>query len=127
MARFTIETTYDLPVYRHRSYEAGSAEDACRLALEDESWEDAQSDCECAGKTYVTGTWANTDTTYQGETMPTPEHLDETVQRKADIFDALLTILKEPARPMELSRQEFENWLPRALDVIARAESVVGE
>ncbi len=34
MPRFTIETTYRLPVYRHRTYEAETVEQACRLAIE---------------------------------------------------------------------------------------------
>jgi len=36
MHRFTIETTYRLPVYRQRTYEAETLEQACRLAIEDE-------------------------------------------------------------------------------------------
>ena len=31
----------------------------------------------------------------------------------------------EPARPLGLSRTEFEEWLPRALAVIAEAQSIV--
>jgi hypothetical protein len=36
MPIFTIETTYRLPVYRQRSYEADSLAEACRFAVEDD-------------------------------------------------------------------------------------------
>lgn len=39
MTIFTIETTYHLPVYRQRSYEADSLE-AADLALADKGWDD---------------------------------------------------------------------------------------
>ena len=38
-AYFTIEATYRIPVYRQRSYEAGTLAEACRLAVEDDDWE----------------------------------------------------------------------------------------
>jgi hypothetical protein len=57
---------------------------------------------------------------------PVPDEFDETVQRKADLFDALVAIVREPARPMGLSRHEFERWLPQALDVLANADAIVG-
>jgi len=35
MTDYTVETTFRLPVYRHRTYSAETAEAACRLAVED--------------------------------------------------------------------------------------------
>ena len=124
MGNFAVETAYHLPIYRHRNVDANSPEEACRLAIDDESWDDEQSDYENAGETYVTGIWADTDRAYSGRAVPVPERFQETVQRKAEIFDALLALLKEPAQPRGLSSREFESWRQRALEVIARAESI---
>ena len=35
MPIYTIETTYHLPVYRQRTYNAGTIADACRKAIEE--------------------------------------------------------------------------------------------
>ena len=61
MPIFTIETTYRLPVFRHRSYEAETIADACRLAIEDDDWSHEMHDYESAGETYVTGLWQGRD------------------------------------------------------------------
>lgn len=58
MATITIELSYRLPVYRHVTIEAESVEEACRIAMEDEDWDDGQHDYESAGATYVSGAWA---------------------------------------------------------------------
>jgi hypothetical protein len=36
MPNFTIETTYHLPIYRHRRYAPDTLEEACRLAIQDD-------------------------------------------------------------------------------------------
>ena len=81
---------------------------------------------ESAGETYVTGIWeggeANT-----GPAISVPEGFGELVQRKADLFDTLLALLKEPAQPMGLSHDDFERWLRRALATIARAEAIIAD
>ncbi|HRO01274.1 MAG TPA: hypothetical protein PLX43_07185, partial [Nitrobacter sp.] len=58
----TIEITYHLPVYRQRSYEAANLAEACRLAVEDDDWDNEKRDYETAGETYVTGIWEGQDT-----------------------------------------------------------------
>ncbi|WP_266065087.1 hypothetical protein [Brucella intermedia] len=126
MPFFTVETTYHLPVYRQRTYRAQSAEDACRLAIEDDGWANAKEDVETSGETYVTGLWKGRQA-YSGPNIPIPERFDETVQRKADLFAALLALLREPAQVMGLSRHDFEQWLPRAQAVIAKADAIVGD
>ena len=55
MPRFTIESTNRIPVYRQRTYEADTVEQACRLAIEDDDWSDQKEDYESSGETYVTG------------------------------------------------------------------------
>ncbi|WP_442580064.1 hypothetical protein ACSBOB_32110 [Mesorhizobium sp. ASY16-5R] len=56
MPLFKVETTYHLPVYRRRTYEAANPEEACRLAIDDR-WEDGKEDVDTPGETYVTGPW----------------------------------------------------------------------
>ena len=97
MPVFTIETTYHLPVYRHRSITADTLEEACRLAIDDEDWWDQKHDYDNSGQTYVSGAWNGPDSAYQGEPLPVPSQFDETVQRKADHFLVLLRLLKSCA------------------------------
>lgn len=72
MPKFTIETTYDLPVFRHRTYEASDALAACALALADDNWEGAKQDYETCGETTVTGVWDGEDAAYMGKSIPLP-------------------------------------------------------
>lgn len=66
MPVFTIETTYRLPVFQHRSYEAETIADACRLAIEDDDWSHEKHDYESAGESCVTGAWQGRDVAYRG-------------------------------------------------------------
>lgn len=126
MPLYTVETTYRLPVYRQRTYEAATPEAACALAIADEGWGDAQEDVETSGETYVTGIWKGR-AAHSGEELSVPDKFDETIQRKAELFEVLVSILREPARRMGLSPYQFENWLPRALAVIARADAIIAD
>jgi hypothetical protein len=72
MPQFTIETTYPLPVYRHRTYEADTIEQTCRLALEDDDWSNETRDYESAGETIVTGIWEGADAAYRARALPIP-------------------------------------------------------
>jgi hypothetical protein len=94
MPTFTIETTFHLPVYRHRSITADTLEEACRLAMTDEDWWDQKYDYDNAGVTNVSGAWLGEDAAYRGPALPVPSRFDETVQRKADHFPVLLGLLK---------------------------------
>jgi hypothetical protein len=55
MPVFTIETTYRLPAYRQRTYEADTIEEACRLAIEDDDWSGQEEDYDASGEIYVSG------------------------------------------------------------------------
>lgn len=125
MPPYTVETTYRLPVYRQRTYDAATPEEVCRLALEDEGWEDGKEDVETSGETYVTGIWEGEDAAFSGPAVSVPDEFDETVQRKADLFEELVAVLRHPARPMGLSEWEFGHWLPRALAVIGKADAIL--
>ena len=62
MPHFTIEATYRIPVYRQRTYEPDTLDEACRLAIEDDAWSGQKKDYESSGETYVTGAWPGADT-----------------------------------------------------------------
>ena len=94
MPIFTMETTYRLPVYRQRCYEAETLEAACALAIADEGWDDEKSDVETSGDTYVTGAWDGRDAAYRGRALSIPSQFGEQVQRRADHFEVLLGLLK---------------------------------
>src|SRR5262245_43419897 len=97
MPVFTIETTYRLPVYRHRTYTADTLEEACRLAVADDDWWEQKHDYDSSGQIYVSGTWEGPDAAYEGEPLPVPSPFDEALQRKADHFETLLGLLKKCA------------------------------
>jgi len=122
---FTIETTYRLPVYRQRTYHAETLEEACRLALRDDGWDDRREDAESAGETYVTGIWRGAGAAYQGTAESVPSHYREDVQRRSDHFHALAAILREVAQPMGLSEYDFRRWLPRAQSAVAKADAIL--
>lgn len=125
MPLYTIETTYHLPVYRQCTYEAASADEACELAIEDDDWSCELPDHESAGQTFVTGIWRGRDTAYEGEPVDASGRFGQTVQRKAELFETLVRLLREPARPMGLSRHDFNSWLLRALAAIAVADGIL--
>lgn len=120
---FTIETTYRLPVYRQRCYEAANLAEACRLAVEDDDWDCEKRDYESAGETYVTGVWEGRDTAYRGPAVPVPSHYRESVQRKADHFDVLLGLVKVLIGADEASDRAF--WRERAASAVANAAAIL--
>lgn len=125
MPLFTVESTYRLPIYRHRTYPADSPEAACRLAIEDDDWEAGKEDYECSGETYVTGIWRGRDAAYRGRAIAVPPHFDETVQRKADHFEVLLGLLKIMLADAEAPRPTSPQWLAKASWAIALAEAIL--
>ena len=84
MPHFTIEATYRVPVYRQRTYEADTVEQACRLAIEDDDWSEQKEDYESSGETHVTGAWPGVDTAYRVAALSVPSQFGETLQRKAE-------------------------------------------
>lgn len=97
MPVFTIETTYHLPIYRHRVYAADTLEQACRLAVQDDDWRFERRDYDSSGEVYVSGAWLGPDMAYRGQALPVPSRFDEAVQRKAQHFAVLLGLLKQIA------------------------------
>lgn len=125
MPLYTIETTYRLPVYRHRTYGAAAIDEACRLAIEDDDWSDEKRDDESAGETYVTGVWSGEDAACSGPAQPIPSRHVETMQRIALHFEVLLGLVKLLANAGEAERPDRAFWLKRAQPAIARAEAIL--
>jgi hypothetical protein len=125
MPQFTIETTYRLPVYRHRTYEADTLDQVCQLAVEDDDWSDEKSDTDSSGETYVSGAWQGAGTAYAGSALPIPPQFAETIQRKADHFEMLLGVLKILAHVEDLGAADLPLWLPRAQAAVAKAEAIL--
>jgi hypothetical protein len=126
MPEFTIETTYRIPVYRQRSYQAGTLAEACRLAIEDDDWEGQKEDYESAGETYVTGVWEGADTAYRVPALPVPPHFGETMQRQVAHFEVLLGLLKMLFSDILSGRPTAPEWLVKtARAAIARGEAIL--
>ena len=125
MPTFTIETTYHLPIYRHRTYEADTSDEACRLAIEDDGWSNEKSDIDNSGETYVSGVWQGMDAAYRGPALPIPSQFSEAIQRKADHFETLLGVLNILAHVENLGASDLPYWLPKARAVIAKAEAIL--
>jgi len=125
MPEFTIETTYRLPVFRHRTYFADTPEAACRLAIEDDDWSAQKEDYDSAGETYVTGIWDGPNAAYRGPSLSVPPHFGETVQRQAAHFEPLLGLLKMLASDMRNDRSTPQEWLSRADWAIGKAEAIL--
>lgn len=123
MPTYTIETSCHLPVYRQRTYSADTLEDACLLAIDDDGWDDGEEDVETSGETFVSGIWEG-ELTIVDAWLAIPDRFAETVERKAELFDELIALLREPAQPMGLSEHDFRNWLPRAMAILAKADAI---
>lgn len=125
MPWFTIETAYRLPVYRQRTYDAETIENACRLAIEDDDWSAQKEDHDSVGETYVTAAWAGGVPPYSVPALPVPPHFGETLQRKSDHFEILLGILKVLAHALEGGPGDVPFWQERAAAAIAKAEAIL--
>jgi hypothetical protein len=125
MSAFTIETSYHLPVYWHRTYDAGTVDQACRLAVEDDDWSDEKLDHETAGETYVSSIWRGPDAPYSPPPVPIPSQYGDTLQRKADHFELLLGVVKVLASDSESAALDRAFWQTRAAAAIAKAEPIL--
>jgi hypothetical protein len=127
MAKFTIETTYRLPVFRQRSYEADTLAAACRLAIEDDDWEGQKEDYETSGETYVTGVWPGDTQPYSVPPLAIPAQFGESLQRKSEHFEVLLGLLKVFAHAPEGGPADAPYWRKRADAAITKAEAILAD
>ncbi|UWM84970.1 hypothetical protein [Rhizobium sp. SRDI969] len=125
MPDFTIETTYHLPVFRHRTYEADTLDEACRAAIEDDSWDIAEKDFDSSGAIHITGIWNGAHAAYAGPPLQIPPQFDEPVQRRARHFEILLGLLKILFDDVRAARPPSLDWLARSAWAIARGEAIL--
>lgn len=125
MPDFTIETTYHLPVFRHRAYAADTLEAACRAAIEDDSWHVAEKDFDSSGPVHVTGIWDGAHAAYAGPPLQIPPQFDEPMQRRARHFEILLGLLKMLVDDISATRPPLPDWLARSAWAIARGEAIL--
>ncbi|WPE24292.1 hypothetical protein [Shinella zoogloeoides] len=125
MPDYTIETSYRLPAYRHRTYQADTAALACRQAIEDDDWSGEKLSYEDAGETYVSGIWNGVDTAYSGHAVPVPSHFSETTERKVRHFEILLGLLKLLLADVQAGRAASDDWIERAISAVARGEAIL--
>ncbi|MCA2411443.1 MULTISPECIES: hypothetical protein [Rhizobium] len=125
MPDFTIETTYHLPVFRHRTYQADTLDAACRAAIEDDSWDIAEKDFDSSGPIYVTGIWEGAHAAYAGPPVQIPPQFDEPVRRRARHFEILLGLLKIFFDDAHAARPPSLDWLARSAWAIARGEAIL--
>ncbi|AXA43719.1 MULTISPECIES: hypothetical protein [Rhizobium] len=125
MPDFTIETTYHLPVFRHRTCQADTLDAACRAAIEDDSWDIAEKDFDSSGPIYVTGIWEGAHAAYAGPPVQIPPQFDEPVRRRARHFEILLGLLKIFFDDAHAARPPSLDWLARSAWAIARGEAIL--
>ncbi len=125
MADFTIETTYHLPVFRHRTYAADTLDEACRTAVADDNWDIAEKDFDSSGAIHVTGIWEGAHAAYAGPPVQIPPQFDEPVQRRARHFEMLLGLLKIFFDDVHSARPPSLDWLSRSAWAIARGEAIL--
>jgi hypothetical protein len=114
MPVYTIETTYDLPVYRQRSYSADTLAAACELALQDDDWECASNSYDGASPTYVTGAWRGRGTAYRhGHDLPIPAEHAGPVALVAIVQEALTAWAEQfdgTAAELHVSGADLVDW-----------------
>ncbi|QBJ16730.1 hypothetical protein EYD00_25125 (plasmid) [Agrobacterium sp. 33MFTa1.1] len=125
MPDFTIETTYHLSVFRHRTYAADTPEAACRAAIDDDSWDIAAMDFDSSGPVHITGIWDSKLAAYGGPPLQIPQQFDEPVQRRARHFEILLGLLKMLLDDISSARPPLPDWLARSAWAIARGEAIL--
>ncbi|RUM17132.1 hypothetical protein EFD56_19605 [Rhizobium phaseoli] len=125
MSDFTIETTFHLPVVRHRTYAAETLEAACRAAIDDDNWKMAGNDHDSSRRVHVTGAWEGAHTAYNGPSIPVPSQFEDTLQRRARHFEILLGLLKVFFDDAHANREPSLDWLNRSAWEIARGEAIL--
>lgn len=92
MPQFTVEIAYRLPVYRRRTYETATLEEACSLGVAEEGWSDGEEEVGTAGDPFVSAIWSG-PAPVRGKELHVPGHFDEQLRRKVFLFDILLSRL----------------------------------
>lgn len=72
MPAFTLELCYRLPVYLHVTINADTIEEACRIGIDTQDWEQSKEDYDCSGPVFISDAWHGADAAYQGQTVDVP-------------------------------------------------------
>jgi hypothetical protein len=89
MPKFTIETQYMLPVYRHQTIEADTLEEACQIAVEDDDWTDAKECYDGSGEIHVSGVWEG-ERAYNDTPLVIPDEFLSEDEKKAGTLIEML-------------------------------------
>jgi hypothetical protein len=73
MRNYTVEVTYLVPVYKHVTVKANSAEGAAKAALADDCWDGGKTDWDNCRPEFITGIWLGKDAAYSGIELGVPE------------------------------------------------------
>lgn len=122
MPQFTIEMTYDLPVYVHRTVEADNLETAIAFAMENEDWADEKKDYDSAGPTRVTGAWAGS-VAYEADQLPVP--VDDAANATSLMAEAIKLVMRCARGELERPVTERQPW-PEAEAALKRAVAAAG-
>lgn len=125
MPDYTIETSYRVPAYRHRTYQADTVALACRQAIEDDDWSGEKLSYEDAGESYISGIWNGVDAAYSGQAVPVPSRFSETIERRVRHFEILLGLLKLLLADVQAGRARRDDWIERAVSAVARGEAIL--
>lgn len=120
MPKFTIESTYRLPVYRIRTYEAPTVEDACRLAVDDDDWEGAKDDHDTSGPTYITGAWEGENAAYSGPAAAVPADMTHSDPLIPEMLAALHAVMRCARGELERPVTQRQPW-PKAQRLVEAA------
>ncbi|MBX4898707.1 hypothetical protein [Rhizobium bangladeshense] len=119
MPVFMVETTYKLPVYRERVYEACSLEHACLRAVLDTNWEDEKADIEASERTFVSGVWEGAVETDPARALSIPQQFHDIDQNRSALFDTMVKLLAAGC-----SSNSCRAWRDEAQRVLAQADLI---
>lgn len=94
MPKFTIESTFRVPHYRHTTYEAATFEEACKMAMEDQDWDHQKADYDSSGPEHITGAWEGEDSAYSGPALAVPAAMADDLTPEQRAAPAMLAALK---------------------------------
>jgi len=126
MPTFTIETTYRLPIYRQRSYEAEyprrrlcARHCGRRLGRREIRRRDF--------RRHLCDRHLGRDAAYRGRALSIPSQFGEQVQRRADHFEVLLGLLKVFAHAPDAEPADGPFWRQRLDAAIAKGEAILAD
>ncbi len=125
MTTFTIESTYRIPIYRQRSYEAETLAASLPPRHRRRQLGGAEGGLRIRRRNLRDRRLAGRRPAYASPALPIPSHFGEALQRKAEHFEVLLGLLKVFALPTDGGPTDEPFWRQRAHVAIAKAEAIL--